>query len=97
MALDLPCDDDSAGLTEYADAVVQAIGDRIDLVLVAQSLGGFTAPIVCERVPVELMVLVAPMIPAAGEAPNDYWANTDTARRCGRATATIALFYHDLP
>jgi pimeloyl-ACP methyl ester carboxylesterase len=43
VAPDLPCDDDSAGLSEYVDAVVQAIGDRIDLVVVAQSLGGFTA------------------------------------------------------
>ena len=35
VAPDLPCDDDSAGLPEYVDAVVQAIGDRIDLVVVA--------------------------------------------------------------
>jgi hypothetical protein len=34
---------DSAWLPEYADAVVQAIGDRTDLVVMAQSLGGFTA------------------------------------------------------
>jgi pimeloyl-ACP methyl ester carboxylesterase len=76
VAPDLPCDDDSAGLSEYVDAVVQAIGDRIDLVVVAQSLAGFTAPIVCDRVPVKLLVLVAPMIPAPGEAPADYWVNT---------------------
>ena len=70
VAPDLPCDDDSAGLAEYADAVVQAIGDRTDLVVVAQSLGGFTAPLVCDRVAVKLLVLVAPMIPAPGEAPD---------------------------
>ena len=29
VAPDLPCDDDSAGLSEYVDAVVQAIGDRM--------------------------------------------------------------------
>ncbi len=53
VAMDLPCDDDAAGLAEYTDAVVDAIGDRRDdLVLVAQSLGGFTAPLVAERVPV---------------------------------------------
>src|SRR5688572_15120838 len=66
---DLPCDDDSAGLPEYADAVVSAIGDRPDPIVVAQSLGGFTAPLVCDRVAVKLLVLVAPMIPAPGEAP----------------------------
>ena len=75
VAPDLPCDDDDAGLPEYTDAVVEAIGDRTDLVVVAQSLGGFTAPLVCERVSVKLLILVAPMIPAPGEAPADYWAN----------------------
>ena len=47
VAPDLPCEDESAGWTEYADAVIDAVGDRTDLVVVAQSLGGFTAPIVC--------------------------------------------------
>ena len=54
IAVDLPAADDSAGLAEYADAVVAAIGDRNRIVLVAQSMGGFTAPLVCERVPVEV-------------------------------------------
>ncbi len=45
VAPDLPCDDDSAGLAEYADTVVHAVGDRTDLIVVAQSLGGFTAPL----------------------------------------------------
>ena len=44
MHLDLPCDDDAAGFPEYAEAVVEAVGARADLILVAQSLGGFTAP-----------------------------------------------------
>jgi len=61
LAVDLPCDDDTAGLTEYTDVVVGAIGDRQDVVLVAQSLGGFVAPLVCEQVPVRIMVLVAAM------------------------------------
>ena len=65
---DLPCDDDSAGLAEYADVVVDAIGDRTDVVLVAQSLAGFVAPLVCGRVPVRMMVLVATMVPAPGES-----------------------------
>ncbi len=36
--------------------------------VVAQSAGGFTAPLVGERVTVSLMVPVAPMIPAPGGA-----------------------------
>jgi pimeloyl-ACP methyl ester carboxylesterase len=98
VAPDLPCDDDSAGLSEYVDAVVQAIGDRIDLVVVAQSFGGFTAPIVCDRVPVKLLVLVAPMIPAPGEAPADYWVNTRYGEEARESyDDPIALFYQDVP
>jgi pimeloyl-ACP methyl ester carboxylesterase len=101
VAMDLPCDDDSAGLAEYADSVVTAVGDRKNLVVVAQSFGGFTAPLVCERVPVDLMVLVAPMIPEPGEAPNDYWTNTDYAGSTseGRAEADDDMndiFFHDV-
>ena len=97
VAPDLPCDDDAAGLPEYADAVAAAIGDRTGLVVVAQSAGGFTAPLVCERAPVDLLVLVAPMIPAPGEAPADYWDHTrygDEAR--DRYEDPIELFYHDV-
>lgn len=54
VAVDLPSDDGSAGLSEYADAVVEAIGDRTHLVVVAHSLGAFTAPLVCARAPVDL-------------------------------------------
>jgi pimeloyl-ACP methyl ester carboxylesterase len=89
VAMDLPCDDDSAGLSEYADAVVDAIGDRTNLVVVAQSFGGFTAPLVCDRVPVDLLVLVAGMIPSPGEPPGDWWANT------GYEAATADLIEDD--
>src|SRR5262245_31894564 len=94
----LPCDDDSAGLGEYADTVVSAVGDRTDLIVVAQSAGGFTAPLVCDRVAVELLILVAPMIPAPGEAPDRYWADTryyEEERE--RYDDAIALFYQDVP
>lgn len=102
VAMDLPCDDDAAGLAEYADAVVDAIKDDSDLVLVAQSFGGFTAPLVCDRVAVDLMVLVAAMIPTPGESPNDYWTNTGwpgpTVESAGGDDAeTIAAFMHDVP
>jgi pimeloyl-ACP methyl ester carboxylesterase len=105
VAPDLPCDDDAAGLTQYTDTVVEAIGDRTDLVVVAQSFGGFTAPLVCERVPVRLLVLLTAMIPAPGEPPGDWWADTghEQARRAqderdGRAPDDdVALFLHDVP
>src|SRR4030095_16201747 len=52
--LALPVEDDSAGLSAYADVVIEAIGDRDDLVVVAQSFGGYIAPIVCQRGPATL-------------------------------------------
>ena len=76
VAPDLPCDDESAGLSEYADAVVAAVGDRRHLVVVGHSYGGFTAPLVADRGRVDLLVLVAGMIPVRGEAPADWWDNT---------------------
>ncbi|MEP6659427.1 MAG: alpha/beta hydrolase [Acidimicrobiales bacterium] len=98
VAVDLPCDDDSAGLSEYADTVVEAIGDRTDLVVVAQSLGGFTAPLVCDRVPVDLMVLVAAMVPKPGESPGKWWANTgwDNSPVDG-GFEVMKTFFHDVP
>ena len=108
VAPDLPCDDDAAGLAEYADTVVEAIGDRSDLILVAQSLAGFTAPLVCERVPVDSMVLVAAMVPQPGEAPGAWWTDTGweaarrkLAEREGRSLDgdfdVVAEFFHDVP
>jgi pimeloyl-ACP methyl ester carboxylesterase len=52
VAVALPAADESAGWAEYADAMVAAIGNRTRLVLVAQSLAGFSAPLVCARRPV---------------------------------------------
>jgi pimeloyl-ACP methyl ester carboxylesterase len=107
VAVDLPADDDSAGLAEYADAVVEAIGDRTGIVLVAQSLGGFTAPLVCERVPVDFLVMLNAMVPSPGEPPAEWWANTghaearaEQAARDGRDLAAEDLwdaFFHDVP
>jgi len=82
IATDLPCGDDAAGLHEYADVAVAAIGARDGVILVAQSMAAFTAPLVCERVPIELLVLVAPMIPAPGESPGAWWERSgQTAAR----------------
>lgn len=109
IAVDLPSDDDSAGLAEYVETVVDAIGDPAgrDLVLVAQSMGGFTAPLVADRLPVRLIVLVAAMVPAPGESPGDWWSATgqqeafvEDARRHGRdetGSDVEEMFLHDVP
>ena len=94
VAVDLPCDDDSAGLAEYADTVVAATGDRRDVILVAQSLAGFTAPLVCDRLPVVLIVLLAAMAPRPGESPGEWWANT--GHRFPEPFDPAEVFAHDL-
>lgn len=76
VAPDLPCEDETKGLTETADVVVDEIGDRRDLVVVGHSFGGFTAALVADRLPVKVLVYLAGMIPAPGERPADWWANT---------------------
>ena len=76
IAVNLPGPDESAGLPEYAGLVVAAIGGRRDVVLVAQSMGAFTAPMVCARVPVDRLVLLNAMIPQPGETPGQWWGNT---------------------
>jgi SAM-dependent methyltransferase len=107
VAPDLPAGDESLGLDDYADAVVAAVGDRRDLIVVAQSFGGFTAPLVAVRLPVEALVFVNAMVPAPGEAPDDWWQNVgyrkavaEQAARDGGATGSedpYVAFYHDVP
>jgi pimeloyl-ACP methyl ester carboxylesterase len=98
VAPDLPCEDDSAGLAEYADAVLEAIGDRGELVVVGHSLGGFTAPLVCDRTPVELLVLVAGMVPAPGERAGEWWTNTGYEQESREESDDeLATYYHDVP
>ncbi|MEU4096074.1 alpha/beta hydrolase [Streptomyces sp. NPDC026673] len=110
VAVDLPTADDSAGLREYADAAVAAAGDRAPLVLVAQSMAGFSAPLACERLGDRLMllVLVNAMVPAPGETAGGWWAATGQpeARRAldlaeGRPVDgefdPLVTFFHDLP
>ena len=106
----LPAANDNAGLPEYTDSELNAIGQRDVryLVLVTQSLGGITAPLVCERVPVRALVLVNAMIPRPGERPGDWFVNTHHSEakreqnvRDGRAPETpfepLVDSFHDVP
>lgn len=76
VAVDLPVQDESAGLAEYADTVVEGIGDRTDLIVVAHSFGGFVGPLVCDRVTTDLLVMLHAQIPAPGETPGEWWASS---------------------
>ena len=110
LAVDLPVTDDDAGFSDYADVVVEAIdgrADRDDVVLVAQSLSGFVAPLVADRVPTRLLVLVAAMVPRPGESGGDWWSNTghdaalreaaEAEGRDGDDWSPETVFLHDVP
>ena len=109
IAPDLPCDDDSATLEDYAETVIDALGDagdRGDLVVVGQSFGGFTAPLVADRCSAAVLVFVAGMVPAPGEAPADWWDDTGYREAVAASAADggatggddpFVTFYHDVP
>ena len=107
VAPDLPCDDDSATLDDYANTVIGAVGDRRNLVVVGQSYGAFTATIVADRLGADVLVLVAGMIPAPGEAAADWWDDTGHAEAVREQAALdggltghadpFVCYYHDVP
>jgi hypothetical protein len=97
VAPDLPIEDDTAGLTDYAAAVVDAIQDRSDVVVVAQSFGGYVAPIVADRIRARLIVLVAAMLPSPGESADEMFTNTRWKPEQLEDTSAHAVFYHDVP
>lgn len=107
VAPDLPADDESLTLEDYADSVVAAVGQRGDVVVVGHSFGAFTAPLVAERLSADLLVLVAGMIPAPGEPPERWWSESGYLA-AAEAQAAIdggltgnddpyVSFYHDVP
>jgi pimeloyl-ACP methyl ester carboxylesterase len=92
---ELPIEDSSAGFAEFRDTVVDAIGDRSDLVVVGHSYGAFTAPLIADRLPVRLIVLLTPMVPRPGEKPGDWWGNTGYRGTEGLSEAE--QFYNGVP
>ena len=66
--------DDTDTLSDYADAVVNTIDTtETELFVVAHSFGGFTAPLVAERLPTAGLIYVTAMVPRPGESPADWW------------------------
>jgi pimeloyl-ACP methyl ester carboxylesterase len=97
VAPDLPIEDDSADLSRYADVVIDEIGARRDVVVVAQSFGGYTAPIVADRIGARSIVLVAGMVPKPGESAEEMFANTGWQPERLEDSSARSVFYHDVP
>lgn len=108
VAVGLPAADDSADLTTYADIVCDAVSDVAGpLVVVGQSMGAFTAPMVADRIGAAMIVLVNPMVPTAGESPGQWWDATGQDQAMAEHFRRIGLpdkefdpvedFFHDVP
>ncbi len=65
-----------ATFADHADAIVAAAGAPEEVTLVAQSMGAFSAPLTCDRLPVSELMLLNAMIPAPGETAGEWWADT---------------------
>lgn len=108
VAPDLPVSDPSCGIPEYTDSVVATIDGHAadDLIVVAQSLGGFTGALLATRVPVKLLVFLAAMAPKEGETPGQWWeasgfgpAKRENDERLGitEDPDMRLTFFHDVP
>lgn len=98
--------DPALGLPEYAAITDNAIGEHRGVVLVAQSMGAFTPPMISQRDAVARLVLLNAMIPLPGESPGEWFEITGSgeARRAANEAAGRSnefdleeVFLHDIP
>ena len=65
-----------ATFADHADAIVAAAGTAEEVTLVAQSMGAFSAPLTCDRLPVSELVLLERHDSGAWRDSRANWANT---------------------
>ena len=109
VAMDLPVEDPTAGLAEYADVVRPLVPDE-SAILVGHSLGAAVIPLVAAQQPVRRMVFLNPVIRRFGMSlaegsPLDADASTydlskgrtffDDQSSAWEPDAAIAAFFHD--
>lgn len=110
IPIDLPAADPRADFDAYVDACRTVLADvrSDDLIVVGQSLGGFTAPLVAEQLAAPRLVFVNAMIPEPGESPRHWFATTGPERArieladVENRDSTTAFdpmrdFFHDVP
>ncbi|OKH27841.1 alpha/beta hydrolase [Chroogloeocystis siderophila] len=76
VAMDLPIENSSATLSQFADAVIQTLPKTDDdIVLVGHSMAGSIIPLVAEVVKVRQLVFVAALIPHPGVSTLDQFSH----------------------
>jgi pimeloyl-ACP methyl ester carboxylesterase len=105
----IPTTNDNADFRDYATAVLEEVGNEEPsqiIIVVGQSMGAFTAPLVAKKLRAKLLVLLAPMIPTPGETPTEWWQNTGQPKAVAEYAATagfdpqfdiMTTFMHDIP
>lgn len=99
VPIGLPAGDPDAGIDAYVAAALDVVGrPEGDVVVVGQSLGGFTAPVVAERLGATVLIFVAAMIPKPGETAGDWWTTSGFDEVWGdKEMDAMDHFLHDLP
>lgn len=113
VAVDLPCDDRSAGLSRNTNIVIDALGDADDVLLVGHSLGGITIPVVAAARPVRRMVFLCALLPEPGKTLDEVLSTESDLLTPGfspfeqiigedgsvtwRPDAAVEAFFHDCP
>lgn len=76
VAMDLPIENESATLSQFADAVIQTLPKTDDdIVLVGHSMAGTIIPLVAEAVKVRQLVFLAALIPYPGISTLDQFSH----------------------
>jgi pimeloyl-ACP methyl ester carboxylesterase len=107
-SIELPADDESCGIKEYAERALSAVEDGTNPLVVGLSLGAFTAASVCLEIETTSLTFVNGMIPLPGETPGEWWEATGQPSakaandvRDGRDPEApfdlLTTFFHDVP
>lgn len=110
IAVDLPASDETAGLHRYTHEAVRAASTLArhnnQLVVVGQSMGGLTAPLVAAELDATQIIMLNAMTPAPSETGAQWWSNTGQAAAAdsyaqselGLSAAPVdplELYFHD--
>ncbi|MBD2292541.1 alpha/beta hydrolase [Anabaena sphaerica FACHB-251] len=77
LAVDLPIEDASASLSQFADVVIQALPKTDDdIVLVGHSMAGTVIPLVAEAHKVRELVFIGGLIPCPGTSTIDQFSHS---------------------
>jgi pimeloyl-ACP methyl ester carboxylesterase len=77
VAVDLPAEDPTAGLTRYAELTEEALGDADDVIVVGHSLGAGSIPIVATLRPIRHLVFLCGLLPEPGKSVTDRYQTED--------------------